>query len=1395
MKLFYRFYVMIVFAFSYWQASAQLPSEFSNFNTTNTSTFTGNNFKAVAVDKNGAVWAGTQYQGLYTFTSSSHTWIKSTTLTDVFINDIKTSKRGGIYVAQSGITGASATEGNRNGAINYFSDEFYTNIATYGVNSSGSGGLNSRNVRALFIDTALINMPDGTSPRVWAAQGAFLTNSNTAAGGIGIGINPPGNWAFSKINKGLQLFPNTNTISSGTPNCEAVGGNKQEVWVFARTNYGGSQILRYDAHSNGFLGGYNNVGQFDNTRQYYNPAIFNYVNTASNVLPAGFRISAIYFDSEGRRWLGTPGGYGSLYVVQGALWTKLILPVLPVNYAVNNNAIAEDADGNVYIGTDNGLLVYRAGEDPALAASFQLVTMSNGLPSNNITGVAVDSNSHRVILATSNGLSFWNRLKPVKTELAWDYSFPMLSIQPRGVAADGVGRVYMKIKRNSDTLPPIKNVEVFIKDFNTGTANLRGKLKKAFNVTSYSDEASIGSGSEASRTDSNALGEFIFWYVSPEDFSADPNGPYSLLPERKDTIKIRVTYANDVKDSTDYYMRVVRAPLLMVHGLAAGPSTWDSCRPATSGPLGMIPYVSNPLFKYKKALTMDGRGLFEANARRLLSADDGDPDAKANSLQGNIEELRNMGFAANQVDYVCHSMGGIMIRGAMGWFNPKFVANGNFTYNNYGKGFVHKLIFVNTPHNSSPVADGVREFVPRFPPILKLAFTALYKLDPKRQQPFDFIQPLANTLLDPSYTFRSSDAVTNLQISDAYGGTNLPQNNNIKHHIIAGDVNITSQVIDSLVGLNKYVKLVNGLMRVARDYYPAPAQQELTPYFDANKTEIDRMLFFVNWYSAKKNFPSFTADGDLVVPLTSQLVRQQPNLSHITIFNNSVGSLTDASHVTMLPRNDVGRKIFDLLNTNVNNNSLFGDMLPANTDPEPQEYFRQMPGGTQRGNAINEVTITTVYDKTKIEIVSPGNGSATIGDNTLAISYTLKDTVGLAYTNIHFQDTDSFKINRATNQQVNIRVAADLAGPQTLYATAVYDKPGGVFYYIDSLTVNVGYQGALQGFRIKEDAAIINTGTPFYPSYEVKYNNQWISLPNGLAVISVAFDSANVINYNAGTKGFEALKNGAAVATVTYQGFEDEILLSAILSHQEACTNKTIASGSFKNPSIWNKGIVPVFCDSLVIQHNVLVDTSIQFTSLRINAGASLTINNPTFLLQLGGATDGNSMIDNYGTLNISGGTVNVKGRIKMNSSSTFSMTGGLLQIGGNTGIAATSLSNGSFMFDVSPAMASFSFTGGILQITDPPLGATGQAINCGYDFGDNTTLLLGNGISVNTSNNPNGFGGNLFPNKIGKLILDAATANGNRQLKNTKPLTIKTSATIKAGSNLIQNAPINVQQ
>lgn len=1343
-------------------ALAQLPSEFINYNSTKTPTFTTNNFKAIGIGKNGYIWAGTQYGGLYRYSPVTFLWDKSTDITNVFINDIKTDKAGGIWIAQSGTSGTTGGGSNIAGGFNYYPDEFFSSMQFYSV--TPGGGLSSRNARSIWIDT---NRYNGASrPRVWGTQGLFITSSNSAAGGIALGLNGTTDY-FTKITNGLQVVPYVNSFNAGSPSCWGVGGNKNEVWVFAQANFGRGQILRYKpGYSSGSF-----IGAYDNT----------------NVpqMSAASRGTTIYFDADGRQWMGLISG--GIIVKDGTVWKNVNMPGLFEGTSINNNAITGDDEGNIYIGTSNGLIVYTGGAVDA-AGSYEKYTVNDGLPSNNINGVAVDTAGGRILIATDNGVSFWQRKKNVNIKLAWDYSFPTLDVKPRGVAADGVSRLYVKVKR-AEGKPKIKLAEISMFEFSADNATVRGRLKKALVTDKYSTEATTGTLTETSRPDSNSKGEFVFWYVAPEDFSASSTGPFANVPERKDYVKVRVTYIDDTKDSEYLAVRVVRPPLVLVHGLASGPSTWDSCKHS-----GYTYFVSSDMFKYKRALTLNGRGAFAENAEKLVSGDVITGADKLNTLQGNIEELRRIGYAANQVDYLCHSMGGIMIRGAIGWQADKFYANSEqYMYNNYGKGFVHKLIFINTPHNSSPIADGVQEFVPKFNEFINKGITLLFKKLPAMQEPFDFIQPKNTT--DLIFIFQASDAVRDLQITDALGGKNLPATSGIKNHLITGDVNITSSVVDDLVQYKNLAKLVNGLLRVARDYYPSPAKELLTSYFDNNKNEIDRMLFFFNWYSGTKNFPGFTADGDLIVPYASETARQPETQSNITKFLNSPGSVYDASHVTIIPRKDVGQKVFDLLNDKINNNPLFGDFIPGNNDPEPDPSPSLRPA---TGAKPLVVTVTTAYDTSKIVIGAPGRtGGATYADSTLLIKYRLKDTVGLAYTNIRFQDIDSFRNSRVSSQQLSLKTSPVFTGNQLVYAVAVYDKQDGVKYYVDTLSITVGNLATLQGFRIQQEAAELTEGQPYYPAPEIKYSNNWVPLGIDDSDIIVTLSPEGIIKYDTASHAFTALQDGFTQAYFQYKGYRDTISFTSILPLSSICINKTITGGSFKNPAIWSRGTVPGLCDSVVIQsgHAVIMDTTLQVKALRISFGGTLTVNDTLKTLRIGGTDNGNRILDNYGVLTISNGTVQIGGSIKLNTASSFNMSGGLLAIDGNTGFEETSPANGTYLFEAAPAMQLFSFTAGTLQIADPPFGAASQAISCNYDFGNNSTLVLGINTSTTVSKNPDGFGSTNFPNKIGKLVINAGTKNGNRQFINKKALTVKGNVEVKTGSAIILAAPLNVTQ
>ncbi|MBK9333503.1 MAG: hypothetical protein IPM96_14155 [Ignavibacteria bacterium] len=69
-----------------------------------------------------------------------------------------------------------------------------------------------------------------------------------------------------------------------------------------------------------------------------------------------------------------------------------------------------------------------------------------------------------------------------------------------------------------------------------------------------------------------------------------------------------------------------------------------------------------------------------------------------NSFQSVLLQARVKGYASNQVSYISHSMGGCIARVASEL--PSYINELN-----YKKGYINRLITLNTPHNGSPLAN------------------------------------------------------------------------------------------------------------------------------------------------------------------------------------------------------------------------------------------------------------------------------------------------------------------------------------------------------------------------------------------------------------------------------------------------------------------------------------------------------------------------------------------------------------------------------------------------------------------------------------------------------------------------------------------------------------------
>lgn len=382
--------------------------------------FTSNRFNAINISKDGVVWAGTIYEGLYRLdtksTNPNNNWTKSTVAPNLFINDIKADRFGGIWVAQSGnrSPGGSHIEGG----VNHIPDASRDSTVFYSMSGTQTEGyLYSRNVISLVITDSNRTFPTGNvGSLIFAAQGISKSGGDIIRGGlnmspfgtiytskftriagrpftpiVGFSSNEPSGWDWRRLSPASQ-----DQLSRPYAECSG-GSSTSEIWVAVRDNYDMTEIVRYspDGQPKGKEASYNQTNS--PLSQYSQPR-------------------AILFDSEGNKWLTTR--YDGLMVLQAGKWTQMKLrDLLPAGSVFNRNAIAEDEWGNVYFGTDAGLVVYKRFANfqqlgPTNDLSYELYTTEDGLPGNNITGLAYDKINGKILITIDGGGVAFVNVKP-----------------------------------------------------------------------------------------------------------------------------------------------------------------------------------------------------------------------------------------------------------------------------------------------------------------------------------------------------------------------------------------------------------------------------------------------------------------------------------------------------------------------------------------------------------------------------------------------------------------------------------------------------------------------------------------------------------------------------------------------------------------------------------------------------------------------------------------------------------------------------------------------------------------------------------------------------------------------------------------------------------------------
>ena len=328
-------------------------------------------FTTIAVGKNNQVWAGTNKLGLYI--SDGSIWTKSTSaISNYEINDIKADKAGGIWIAESG---RGFDNFNAGGGVYYYPDTTL-NIRTF---YDDNKGIASRYVSGIYIDTS----KNFAFPSVKASERFMYFVNSTSEYKSG---------KVSSLTQNGTSFYTLPEISgeNGTDGFSTLAGNNSEIWAYS------TKLKKVIKFTNNVYNGF-----FDRS---------NISDFPSNI---DFYVNAIYFDKNNNKWLGladssaftTTGGIVVLDNADG-IW-KLIPPtVLPNPSNVFANSIAGDTAGRVYFGTDSGLVIYN-GLGISDTQNYLRLTTNDGLPSNKIRGICIDTLRGGVWLATPKGIIFY----------------------------------------------------------------------------------------------------------------------------------------------------------------------------------------------------------------------------------------------------------------------------------------------------------------------------------------------------------------------------------------------------------------------------------------------------------------------------------------------------------------------------------------------------------------------------------------------------------------------------------------------------------------------------------------------------------------------------------------------------------------------------------------------------------------------------------------------------------------------------------------------------------------------------------------------------------------------------------------------------------------------------
>jgi len=728
----------------------------------------------------------------------------------------------------------------------------------------------------------------------------------------------------------------------------------------------------------------------------------------------------------------------------------------------------------------------------------------------------------------------YSELTKSNISLIWDFSYPDPGRSPKGVSADGVSRIYFKISKNSGS-PGITSVGIQLTDDKNNTdKKYLGKLKIATDTNDYSTEANDAF---ATQITNSGQTDYWFWYVSPDDFVRTGAGD-ETKNQRTVTANIVVTYSDATTENGFQNVSIARPPLLFLHGIGSNGYLWNDYG---------INFIH--LFKVIETPSYNSAFGFRDIGNALLNWNN-ENSYNPLSFQNAIYKMRNSGYSTNQVYYISHSMGGNIARAASeySYYNSK---------QNYQKGYINRLITMDTPNNGSPYADFVISLLPiinnlelfsRWGEVTKLAIKTIIAtrlndlinstLKLENNNIFSDIsatESLRNLQIsgNGSYKFKSTPIKSFLFAGDFFPGDNIIFNNSSLNFNGSEGFNNLYEYLDKVIQVSLYPNLINFFYLNTDQQYALSLKTKVRQISKSERVTKLLELIFKKFFNGNSSI----FNSDLVVSVNSQLANTTRTSSNTyDAHNGNYGNFNlGVSHTSFFPNHCVSDtiirgKIRNLINLPLSYNE-FLQSIP-NT-----------PGAYVNSIAISDYTTSLSFDSSRVlNIIDPDDGHLCVVDSIVNITFNINDTANLQYVSVSFQGENYYDTVKSNTYNFSININGNELDSSNILASAVYLSNDSLIVSEDLKKVFIKTLSNPVEFEVKNNFYGLIKDDVITPKYKTVFSN---FIYSGYSRdISAIIDNPSIVSFDNIEKTFKALSTGETFAIVSNGGLSDTIYFS-----------------------------------------------------------------------------------------------------------------------------------------------------------------------------------------------------------------------------------------------------------